>query len=298
VSEVARPALPDVPGVVHETTTVNGIRLHYAEAGQGPPVVLLHGFPEFWYSWRHQLPALARAGYRCLAPDLRGYNASDRPPHVRNYRVRTLVEDVADLIRQVAGGSAFVVGHDWGGVLAWRLAAVHPELVRKLAILNAPHPMAYRAELKRNPGQWLRSWYVLFFQLPRLPEAMLRAGDFALLRRTWRRQPTRPDAFTAADIAAYRQALSVPGGLIGPVNYYRAALRYGGELYGPPQVIAAPTLVLWGLRDAYLSSSLTERLGAWVSDLRVERIAEASHWIQHDVPSQVSERLARFFAER
>jgi pimeloyl-ACP methyl ester carboxylesterase len=273
------------------------VRLHYVAAGRGEPVVLLHGFPEFWYSWRHQLRALAAAGFRAVAPDLRGYNASDRPARVADYRVRKLVEDVAGLIRALTPGPAFVVGHDWGGVLAWRLAALHPELVRKLAILNAPHPAAYRAELRRNPGQWLRSWYVLFFQVPWLPELVLGACDFALLERAWRLQPVHTGAFAAGDIPAYKQALRGPGALTGPIHYYRAALRYPRDLYGEPQAVPVPTLLVWGERDPYLSVRLTDGLSRWVPDLCVERIADASHWIQNDVPDHVNGLLARFFRE-
>jgi pimeloyl-ACP methyl ester carboxylesterase len=271
-----------------------GIRLHYVETGHGAPVVLFHGFPEFWFSWRHQLSALAGAGLRGLAPDLPGYNESERPARLRRYRVRALVNDLAAFIRQAAGGPAFVVGHDWGGLLAFRLAALHPELVRKLVILNAPHPAAYRAALWRNPLQWLRSWYVLFFQLPRLPEVVLRAGDFAILQRAWRRQPVHPEAFRDEDIAAYQRALGRQGALTAPLNYYRAAVRYARDIYGPPQSIAAPTLVIWGERDPYLGVQLLDRLDRWVPDLRIERIADASHWVQNDVPERVNRLLIEF----
>ena len=278
----------------HNTANVNGVRLHCAEAGRGEPVVLLHGFPEFWYSWRHQLPALADAGFRAVAPDLRGYNESDRPGGVSNYRVSRLVEDVAGLIRSL-GGQACVVGHDWGGVLAWRLAAMHPGLVRKLAILNAPHPLAFRRELRRDWRQCLRSAYTLFFQIPWLPEWTLRAGDFALMRRAWSRQPVHPGAYTAEDFAAYSRALGGPGGLTGPLNYYRAAMRYPSDVYGPPQRVEVPTLLLWGERDPFLGVRMTEGLDRWVPDLRVERIPDASHWIQNDVPERVNGRLIEFF---
>jgi pimeloyl-ACP methyl ester carboxylesterase len=274
------------------------LRLHYAAAGCGPPVVLLHGFPEFWYSWRRQLPALAAAGFRGLAPDLTGYNESDRPAEVRRYRVRDLVSDMAGFIRHAAGGPALLVGHDWGGLLAYRLAALHPELVRKLVILNAPHPAAYRTELRRHPGQWFRSWYVFLFQLPWLPEALLSACDFALLERGWRRDAVRSEAFSDADIAAYKRALRRPGGLTGPLNYYRAALRYPGDIYGPPQTISMPTLVIWGERDPYLSVRLLDDLPRWIRDVRVERIADASHWVQNDAPERVNELLLEFFESR
>ena len=276
------------------TAVADGSRLHYVEAGSGAPVVLLHGFPEFWYSWRRQLPALAAAGFRALALDLPGYNESEPLARLPHYRIASLVQRLAEFIRSVAGGRAFVVGHDWGGVLAFRLAARHPELVARLAVLNAPHPSAYRAALARDPLQWLRSAYVLLFQVHALPEWILRAGDFALLERAWRRDAA-PGAFSDADIAAYKHALSKPGRLTAGLNYYRAALRYGRDLYGEPQKIAAPTLVLWGERDPYLGVRLLDSLSAWAPDLCVERIPEASHWVQHDAPARVNAALIEFF---
>jgi pimeloyl-ACP methyl ester carboxylesterase len=278
----------------HREIDVNNVRLHYVESGQGEPVVLLHGFPEFWYSWRRQLPALAAAGFRAMAVDLRGYNLSSKPRGVANYRMAALVNDLAAFIRMVAGGRALIVGHDWGGVLAWRLAALHPELTRKLAVLNAPHPARMRQVLRRNPMQWLRSWYVLLFQLPWLPERLLRARDFVLLERAFRREPINPAAFSAEDIAEYKAMLGQPGGLTAALHYYRAAMRYPGDLYDKPQSVA-PTLVIWGCRDPHLGVSLTERLGPWVPDLRVERLAGASHWVQNDAPEQVNELLIGFF---
>jgi epoxide hydrolase 4 len=274
--------------------TVNGVRLHFVETGQGPPVVLLHGFPEFWYSWRHQLPALAQAGFHTLALDLPGYNESERLADIKAYRVSNLVEILAQFIQQLPGPVA-LVGHDWGGVLAWRLASLHPELVSKLAILNAPHPAAYQAVLRCGPGQWIRSWYIAFFQLPWLPEFTIQANDFAGLERAWSQDPVHPGAFTNEDIARYKQAFGRPGGLTGPLNYYRAAIRYSWDANKPPQRVLAPTLVIWGEQDPYLSLKLLDRLGQWVPDLRIERIPDASHWIQNDVPDQVNRLLVEFF---
>jgi pimeloyl-ACP methyl ester carboxylesterase len=276
------------------TVRLGDIDLHVVEAGSGSPVVLLHGFPEFWYSWRHQILALAGAGFRAVAPDLRGYNQSGKPPGVRFYRVWQLVDDVARLIQWLGDEPVCVVGHDWGGVIAWRLAATRPQLVKKLVILNAPHPARFARELKRNALQWLRSSYALFFQLPWVPEAVLRLGDFALLERQWRRQPVRPRAFTDEDIAQYKRALNMPHGLTAPLNYYRAAVRWPGDLYDLPQSIAAPTLVLWGERDPFLSTRLLEGLSPWVPDLRVERFPNASHWLQNDAPVEVNRALIEF----
>jgi pimeloyl-ACP methyl ester carboxylesterase len=279
----------------HREAATNGVRLHYVEAGDGPLVVLLHGFPEFWYSWRHQIPALAAAGFRVIAPDLRGYNESDKPPGVDAYRTETLVDDVDALIRHAGAARAAVVGHDWGGVLAWLLPLWHPDVVERLAVLNAPHPAAYLRELRRG-GQLLRSWYVLFFQLPWLPERLIRAGDFALVRRMLRRGPARPGAFTPEDVERHVEALKRPGALTAALNYYRAAVRGSGLRRVMRQVrpTTVPTLLVWGVRDPYLSPRLTQGLEAWVPDLRVERLAESSHWVQNEAPDRVNRALIRF----
>ncbi len=295
MTAAAETACADSSGYSHRKLDTGRVRLHCVEAGGGAPVLLLHGFPEFWYSWRHQLRGLAEAGFHAIAPDLRGYNESDRPAGVHRYRLEELLGDVAGLIRGLDRGPVFLVGHDWGGVLAWRFAAGYPGLVRRLAVLNAPHPAAYREQLRRNPGQWIRSWYVLFFQLPWLPEWLLRVGDFALLERTWRRQPVHPTAFSERDLAEYKRTFRGRGALTGPLNYYRAALRYSRDLHRPPQVVRVPTLVIWGERDAYLSVCLLEGLERWATDLRVERLADASHWVQNDVPERVNRLLIDFF---
>jgi pimeloyl-ACP methyl ester carboxylesterase len=280
-------------GWAHREGVVNGVRLHYVEAGAGPLVVLLHGFPEYWYSWHRQIGVLAAAGFRVMAPDLRGYNLSDKPRGIDAYRVEALTADVAGLIRHAGESSATVVGHDWGGVLAWLLPLHYPEMVQKRIILNAPHPAAMRRELHRSIDQLRRSWYIFFFQLPLLPEALMRAGDFALLRRMLTRQPVHPDAFTPDDLARYRQALAQPGALTAAIHWYRAAFRR------PPQPdedapCTVPTLVIWGERDAFLGPRLNDGLEQWAPNLRIERIPDASHWVQNDAPEQVNKRMLDF----
>src|SRR5829696_7308288 len=239
-------------------------------------------------------PALADAGYRVVAPDLPGYNTPDKPPRVRDYRPRLLAEEVADLIVALGAGSATVAGHDWGGGLAWLLAMHHPERVQRLVILNAPHPIRFLTGL-RSPRQLRRSWYILAFQLPWLPERLLAARDFQALRRALRRQPTRPGAFTAQDIDRYVTAAAQPGALRAAINYYRAAVR--GNPLAQAQTLRrvdAPTLVIWGEQDRYLGRELAEPDHAWVPDVRVERIAEASHWVQADAPERVNQLLMDF----
>jgi pimeloyl-ACP methyl ester carboxylesterase len=278
----------DEQAVQHRQVAVGEVRLHYVEAGAGPLVVLLHGFPEFWYGWRHQLPALAAAGYRAVAPDLRGYNLSDKPPGVRAYEVERLAGDVAGLVRACGAERAALVGHDWGGVVAWQVAMRHPALVERLVVLNAPHPSAIGRMLS-NPVQWLRSAYILFFQLPRLPEALIRANDFALLRRLFRTDPVRREAFSRQDIERYVEAFRRPGALTAALNYYRAALRRlppaGEDALRP---IEQPVLVVWGQRDRALGPELAAPDRRWVSHLRLERLPDASHWVQHDRPERVN----------
>lgn len=277
----------------HRHLVANGLRLHCVEAGTGPLVVLLHGFPEFWYSWRRQLPVLAEAGFHAVALDLRGCNESARPPNVRDYRIRCLVDDVAGLITALGKERAVVVGHDWGGVIAWKLAMLRPDLLERLVILNSPHPVAF-ARAMRKPAQWLRSSYMLFFQIPWLPECLLSAGDFTLLARTFRREPVNGDAFTAEDVVYYKRALGKRGALTAALNYYRALLRYPSELRRGSRPILTRTLLIWGERDRYLGVGMTEGLGKWVPNLRVARILDASHWVQNDAPERVNALLLDF----
>ncbi len=274
----------------------NGVRLHYVTAGDGPLVLLLHGFPEFWYGWRHQLPALAAAGYRAVAMDMRGYNQSEKPPGVRAYDIHQLADDAAGLIHTLGAGqpAAGVVGHDWGGYIAWYLGMWRPEALRRLVVLNAPHPAAFQREIA-HPAQLLRSWYQFFFQLPWLPELSLRAGRYAILRRTFRGEPARPAAFTDEDIQRYVAALDQPGALTATINYYRAAMRRGPlQVRRDVRPITLPTLLIWGMRDRYLRPTLLNGLERWVPDLRIERLPEATHWVQHEQPERVNDLLVEF----
>ena len=197
----------------------NGIRLHYVEQGTGPLVLMLHGFPDFWRSWRHQIPAIAAAGYRVIALDLRGYHLSDRPDGVAAYQLDTLTADVVALIDQLGEAPPVVIGHDWGGVIAWQFAMHHSESLRSLIVLNAPHPTAFYRELKRLSSQWLRSWYALLFQLPAAPEAVLSAGDFTLLKRALREGPADSDE----ELERYLSVFKPPGALTAAAGDQRAA---------------------------------------------------------------------------
>jgi pimeloyl-ACP methyl ester carboxylesterase len=271
------------------------VTLHWVEQGEGPLVVLLHGFPESSYAWSHQLPALAAAGFRAVAPDLRGYGLSGKPRGVAAYRIETLVADVADLVRQLGGGPAHIVGHDWGGMLAWYLPLFHPEACASVAILNAPHPVAYRRALRTDPGQRRRSRYVFFFQLPFLPERAIRRGDFASVERMLRRDPVTPGAFTDEDIRLYKEALGQPGALTSAINYYRAAFRHPPRTQGRRWPQGLPALLVWGERDRYLGPRLADGVEEWVPGIHVERLPGASHWVQNDAPDDVNRLLLGFF---
>jgi epoxide hydrolase 4 len=272
------------------------VRLHYVEAGEGPLVVLVHGFPEFWFSWRFQIPALVTAGFRVVAPDMRGYNLSSRPSKVAAYDVDRLAADVRDLIRERGAERAFVAGHDWGGAAAWVAAMNHREVVERLAVLNVPHPRRMLQGL-RTPRQLARSWYILFFQLPWLPELALRARGWWAWRRLFANE-ARPGAFTPRHIERYVEAWSQPGAPTGMLSPYRAAFRQApGRAQARIRPVEAPTLVIWGERDRHLGAELAEPEVADVPNLeRVVRLPEASHWVHQDEPERVSQLLVDFFS--
>ncbi|WP_255170473.1 alpha/beta fold hydrolase [Natrononativus amylolyticus] len=298
--------------VDHRDCLVGGLRLHYVAAGptDGPLVVLLHGFPEHWYSWRRQLPALADAGYRVVAPDMRGYNRSEKPHGVDAYRLERLTGDLTGLIETLEGdgASARVVGHDWGGVVAWATATARPAVVDRLVVLNAPHPTKYVRELSAE--QAARAWYAMLFQLPRFPEALLRADGYRALEDIFREEPIRPGAFTEDEISRFVRAMARPGALTSALNYYRAFARHtvrenapgaipivGRQFVDPVERIEAPTLVLWGERDGALTVEQTEGLERYASDVRVRRYPDAGHWIHADRPESVTAELRSFLSD-
>lgn len=286
--------LADVDSIVlHADAELNWVRMHYVEAGTGPLVVLLHGFPDFWFGWRHQITGLANAGFRVVAPDLRGYDLTSKPEGVAPYGVDEIADDVEQLIRRLGEQRADVVGHDWGGAIAWGLAMRRPEQVRRLAILNAPHPQLV-ARARRNPRQLLKSWYILFFQLPAIPEAVLRARDYQTFRRLFTRDPARP--FSQEEIDRHIEAIARPGALTAMINWYRALFRSGSRPRSAARRIDTPTLVLWGDHDRYLSRFLAEPSREWVPNLTVVHFPNATHWLQHDEAEAVNRRLIEFFA--
>jgi pimeloyl-ACP methyl ester carboxylesterase len=285
----------DVSGIRDGYAELGEVRLHYVEAGEGPLVLLLHGFPEFWFSWRFQIPALAASGFRVVAPDMRGYNLSSRPPGVAAYEIDRLAADVRDLIHERGAESALLAGHDWGAAVAWSTAMQHPGVVERLAILNVPHPRRLLRALRR-PRQLVKSWYIFFFQLPWLPERLARAGRWRAFRYGFEHD-ARPGAFTPQDIDRYVEAWSQPGATTTMINYYRAAFRQSPRrAEARIRTVGAPTLVIWGERDRYLGAELAEPDRADVPNLeRVVRLPNASHWVHHDEPERVTQLLVDFF---
>jgi len=279
----------------------NGLRFRVVQAGpeRGPLVLLLHGFPEGAGCWRHQIGALAAAGYRVWAPDQRGYGESARPDGVRQYRLPVLAADAFGLLDAAGVASARVVAHDWGGAVAWWMAQARPDRVERLAILNCPHPAVMRRALFTNPRQMLRSWYMALFQLPWLPEALLGAGDGALLARGLRTS-SRQGAFSDADLAAYRRDWRRPGALRAMIDWYRAArypLRMGGRVGAAAEPrVQPPTLLLWGRRDRALGAELAQPTLARCAHGRLVFLDAATHWLQHEEPARINAALLEHLA--
>jgi len=278
----------------HDTVDVDGVSLHAVRAGpiDGPLVVLLHGFPEFWYGWRGQIDPLVEAGYRVVAPDQRGYNRSDKPERLAAYNLDRLVDDVVALIDDAGREQATVVGHDWGAAVAWWLASTRPEPVERLVTINVPHPVVFRRFLTRDPRQTLRSWYMFYFQLPRLPEWGFSRNDFAMGVRTLR-QTSRPGAFTDADLDRYREAWSHPGAVKGMLDWYRALFRTATER-SVVLPIERPTLLIWGANDTALRQAMAEPSIDLCTDGRLRIIAEATHWVHHEETDRVNDLLLDF----
>ena len=287
--------------VRHGYAQVGDVRLHYAEAGEGQRlVILLHGFPECWYSWRHQLVALGER-FRVVAPDMRGYNLSDKPPRVEDYRVGRLVDDVTGLIRHLGAREAAVVGHDWGAVVAWAVAQHYPDYVSKLAALQVPPAAVWRKNLSLR--QLLRSWYMFFFQLPAIPEWWISREDFAGLEKMFRKT-ARPGTFGDEDIRVLKSAMREPGALTAAVNYYRAnfgsflgrRLRAGG--YTKQERVRVPTLFIYGERDFAIVPETVEGVSAYVNAPYTEvRLAKSNHWVQQEYPAEVNAALSSFLEE-
>lgn len=283
--------------IEHHLIKTNGITLHVVTAGpaEGQPVVLLHGFPEFWYGWKEQIPALAAAGYRVIVPDQRGYNQSDKPKGIKEYVIYKMVDDIVGLIEALGYTRANIIGHDWGAIVAWSLAILHPERVEKLGILNVPHPVVFQNTLRSNIGQLFKSWYVFSFQIPGLPEWIMSMGDYSsaanMIKRTG-----KPTTFSDADLEKYKAAWRHEGALTGMINWYRAYIQKPPTR--PENVrLAMPTLMIWGAQDQFLSVVMAQPSIEFCDDGKLVIIEDATHWVQHDAPERVNGLLLDFLAQ-
>jgi pimeloyl-ACP methyl ester carboxylesterase len=283
---------PDLPGE-SRTVDVGDVTLHVRTAGHEdrPLVVLLHGFPEFWYCWHEHVPAIANAGFRVVAPDQRGYNRSDKPDDVGAYRLEALTGDVLGLLDAFDADSATLVAHDWGATVAWWTALHHPDRVDRLCVMNVPHPTVFADTLRSSTRQKLRSWYAGFFQLPVVPEQVFSIADHRMLVRALR-SSSQPGTFTDAELSRYREAWSQPGAIRGMLNWYRAAARYG--IRPTREVVDPETLVLWGARDLALKRSMAYESVDYCRDGRLKMFWDASHWLHHEQPGLVCDAIVGF----
>ena len=278
----------------HSYIETNGIRLHVVQAGpqSGPPVVLLHGFPENWRCWIRQLPALVDAGCRVIIPDQRGYNLSDKPAGIKNYHMSELTNDVIGLIDALDYEKVNLVGHDFGAAVAWSVGIWKPERLHRLGILNAPHPAVMKRFLSRDFEQLRRSWYILFFQLPWLPETGMRAQGWRRMIRALQ-DSGKAHTFTHEDIEKYKEAWSQPGAMTAMLNWYRAAVHY--QIHMSEDVcVKVPTLMLWGMKDFALSHRMARPSMDYCEDGRLLFFPEATHWVQRDEADEVNRHLLDF----
>ncbi|WAL59801.1 alpha/beta fold hydrolase [Thermocoleostomius sinensis] len=275
----------------HNYMISNGVRLHYVTQGDGPLMLMLHGFPEFWYSWRHQIPEFAK-DYKVVALDLRGYNDSDKPSDTAAYRMGELIKDVEGVIRGLGYDRCVLVGHDWGGAIAWQFAYAHPDMVDRLIVMNLPHPAKFAEGLRTAP-QLLRSWYIFFFQLPVLPELILQAGDYQMVANAFNGMAIDKTAFSPEDIEMYKDAAAKRGALTAMVNYYRNIFHQGFTSRQWSK-LSVPTLLIWGENDAALGVELTYGTEAYVDDFTVRYIPNCSHWVQQEKPTLVNQYMREF----
>ena len=278
----------------HTYIKTNGIQLHVVQAGpkSGIPVLLLHGFPEFWYGWRKQIPALAQAGCRVIVPDQRGYNLSDKPKGIKAYRAEALVEDICGLIDALEYEKVNLVGHDWGAIIAWMLAIKHAERLHHLGIINVPHPAIMRRFLARDFEQMRRSLYALFFQLPWLPEMILRADHWRVAANSLCRTSNK-NAFTQEDIEKYKEAWSQPGAMTAMLNWYRAAIWYRPQIANDMRV-HVPTLMLWGVNDVALTYRMARPSIDYCDEGNLTFFPDATHWVQHEEAEDLNHTLIDF----
>lgn len=283
------------PGWRETTRSVNGVSLHVVEAGRpgDPLLVLLHGFPEFWWAWRHQITPLAQAGFHVVVPDMRGYNQSEVPEGVAAYELDILAADVVGLADAYRVERFHLVGHDWGAVIGWWVAALYPARLERVVLMDGPHPDVWGRQALRHPTQALRSTYFAFFQLPWVPEATLGGFDFAGLRAMMQGS-AKPDTFEPGALDRYAEAWAHSGSLTAMLNYYRALRERSSG--GEPARLAPPTLILWAGDDKFLERHVAEAGLALCDDGRLEIVEGTSHWLHIEQPERINGRVLAFLS--
>lgn len=283
-------ALGHEPTLKHRYADVNGVRLHFVSAGAGKLLVFLHGFPHFWYQWHPQLAEFSK-DHHVVAPDMRGYNLSSKPPDVAQYQLEYLVEDIRALVEHLGHTKFVLVGHDWGGVVAWAFALAHPRVLDKLVILNAPHLVIFARELTENPAQQVASQYIRSYRSPGAAE-MLRANNYERLVTSVLADGLQAGWLSEADRQAYLEAWSQPGALTSALNYYRAAPVIPPAAHHAP--IEVPTLLIWGLKDPYLLAGNLSGIGKLVPGVTVQLLPDAGHWVNREKPREVNTFIREF----
>jgi pimeloyl-ACP methyl ester carboxylesterase len=278
-------------GISIKWVEANGLTFEVAEAGEGEHLALcLHGFPELHYSWRHQMPLLAEMGYRVWAPNMRGYGETTRLPNKMDYRLNNLTADVGALIDASGAGQVTLIAHDWGAIVAWQFAIQKVRPLTRLIIMNVPHPLCARRELK-TWKQLKKSWYIFFFQIPKLPEWRLGQNGAAAIGRLFRETSVNKHRFTREESEPYRKAAAKPGAIRAMLNYYRALLQTKDARKIGDGKVDVPTLIVWGEQDVAIDIACLEGTEGYVTDLTVKRYPHASHWVQQDIPDEVNAAL-------
>jgi len=282
--------------IEHQYISVNGISIHVVLAGpkQGEPLLLLHGFPEAWFCWKEQIEPLANAGYRLIIPDQRGYNLSEKPRGIKNYKIDILIQDIICLLDHFAYQKVFLAAHDWGAIVGWFMGIYHADRIKKMVMMNVPHPLVMERNLLQNPRQMLRSWYTFIFQIPFFPEWFIRRKNGSTMASVLKKTGNE-NSFDPRLIAQYRSAWCKEGAAAGMVNWYRAAFWYRQEMPREKSKVCVPTKLIWGKRDVALRHQMTGPSMAFCLDGELEILPEASHWVQHDEPQKVNKSLIEWF---
>jgi len=273
-----------------EIIETNGIRLHTILAGpdDGEPIFLLHGFPESWFGWENQIEPLVQAGFRVIVPDQRGYNLSDKPIGVDQYKMAVLADDILGLADQLGYDQFYLAGHDFGAMVSWSLALLAPSRIKRMVIANVPHPAIFRSYLKTHPAQMLKSWYAMFFQIPSIPERFVKAANWNFLIGAL------PEYWEEDQYNRYREAWDQPGAITAMINWYRATFG-GSKSTQKDNSIQVPTLMIWGKKDPHLSHQMAPLSLEYCQNGELVYFEEASHWVQHDKAPEVSQLLIDHF---